>query len=140
LQKNVEFAARIADLGKQAAEGAVMTAREVLEELSRLARANLQDYVGDDDITLPVQSLTRDQAAAVQERTVEYYIEGRGDDAKTVKRVKFKLADRLRALELIGKHHALFTERHVHARRLPTCGSGRRSGIPSRTKNWDEES
>jgi hypothetical protein len=31
-----------------------------------------------------------------------------------LKKIKFKLADKLRALELIGKHYALFTERHVH--------------------------
>jgi hypothetical protein len=31
-----------------------------------------------------------------------------------VKKIKFKLSDRLRALELLGKHYALFTERHVH--------------------------
>jgi hypothetical protein len=28
--------------------------------------------------------------------------------------VKFKLPDKLRSLELLGKHHALFTERHAH--------------------------
>jgi phage terminase small subunit len=114
LQKNVEFSARIAELAERAADGAVMAAREVLEELTRLARANMQDYVGPDDIVVPMQSLTRDQAAAVQERTVEHYTEGGGDEAREVKKIKFRLADKLRALELLGKHHALFTDRHVH--------------------------
>jgi phage terminase small subunit len=114
LMKNDEFSARVAELAEQAAHGAVMSAQEALEELTRLARANMQDYVGPDDVVVPIQSLTRDQAAAVQERTVEHYAEGSGDGAREVKKVKFRLADKLRALELIGKHHALFTERHVH--------------------------
>jgi hypothetical protein len=63
LQKNVEFSARLADLGEQAAQGAVMAAQEALERISARAR----------DETDP--SL------------------------------------QLRALELIGKHHKLFTDR-----------------------------
>jgi phage terminase small subunit len=114
LQKNVEFAERIAELAEEAADGAVMSQREVLELLTIIARANMADYVGRDDITKTIPELTRDQAIAVQERTVEYYTEGRGDDAREVKRVRFKLPDKIRALELLGKHHALFTERHVH--------------------------
>jgi phage terminase small subunit len=116
LQKNVEFAARIAELGEQAAQGAVMTAQEALEELTRIARANMQDYMRigpDGDPVLDYSKLTRDQAAALQEVTVDTYTDGRGDDAREVKRIKFKLADKLRALELIGKHNALFTEKHL---------------------------
>jgi hypothetical protein len=114
LQKNVEFAARIAELGKKAAQGAVMTAQQVLEELTKLACANMQDFVGDDDVTLSIASLDQNRAAAIQEYTVEHYVEGHGEEAKPVKKIKLKLADKLRALELLGKHYALFTERHVH--------------------------
>jgi phage terminase small subunit len=114
MMKNEEFSARVAELAEQAAQGVVMSQREVLELLTIIARANMQDYVGDDDITKPIQLLSREQALVVQERTVEHYTEGRGEDAREVKRVKFKLPDKLRALELLGKHHALFTERHVH--------------------------
>jgi phage terminase small subunit len=114
LLKNAKFVERIAELAERAADGAVMSQREVLELLTIIARANMADYVGTDDITTPIQKLTREQAIAVQERTVEYYTEGQGDDARGVKRVKFKLPDKLRALELLGKHYALFTERHVH--------------------------
>jgi phage terminase small subunit len=129
LQKNVEFSARIAELAEQAAQGAVMTASEALEQLTRLARANMQDYMRigpDGDPVLDYSKLTRDQAAALQEVTVDTYTDGRGDDAREVKKVKFRLADKLRALELLGKHHALFTERHVHehgdvAERLTTA-------------------
>jgi phage terminase small subunit len=111
LMKNAEFAARVAELKAAAAEGVVLTAREVLEGLSLLAQSNMQDYVGDNDIETPVQSLTREQAACIQERTVEYYTEGRGDDAREVKRVKTKLYDRRAALVDLGRYYGLFKDR-----------------------------
>ena len=43
LMKKDEFSARIAGLAEAAAQGAVMVAREVLEELSRIGRANMAD-------------------------------------------------------------------------------------------------
>jgi hypothetical protein len=36
---------QIAELSKEAAQGAVMAAQEVLEELSKLGRANMADYM-----------------------------------------------------------------------------------------------
>jgi hypothetical protein len=68
LTGNDRVAARIAELKEQAAQGAVMAARETLERIS--ARA-------------------RDQT--------------KGHEAL-----------QLRALELMGKHHELFTEKHKH--------------------------
>ena len=117
LMKNDEFAARIAETHEQAAQGAVMTANEVLEALSVIARANMQDFMRagpNGDPYLDFSKLTRKQAAALQEVTVDTYVEGHGDDAREVKRVKFKLAGKINALDLLGKHHVIFTERHLH--------------------------
>jgi phage terminase small subunit len=111
LSKNAAFAARLDELKASAAEGAVATRREVLEELTRIGLANMADYVGKDDIALPVQKLTRDQAAAIQEYTVEHYVDGHGDDAKPVKKIKIKLADKRNALVDLGRHHKLFTDK-----------------------------
>jgi hypothetical protein len=106
----------------------------------------MQDYmrVGPDgDPVLDCSKLTRDQAAALQEVTVDTYTNGRGDDAREVKRVKFKLADKLRALELIGKHHKLFTERHEHnfgggiAERL-AAALARVDGVPDNQPDADK--
>jgi phage terminase small subunit len=118
LLTNANVAARIAELQKEAAKGAVMTGREVLEELSRLGRANMADYmrVGPDgDPVLNFAALTRDQAAALVEVTVEDFLDSRGEDARQVRRVKFKLADKRGALDLLGKYHKLFAERREHS-------------------------
>jgi hypothetical protein len=66
------------------------------------------------DPVLDWSKLTRDQAAALIEVTVEDFLDGRGEDAREVRRVHFKLANKIDALELLGKHHRLYVERHVH--------------------------
>jgi hypothetical protein len=66
--KNDEFAARVAETHELAAQGAVMSAAEVLEELSKLGRANMQDYLRatkDGDPYIDLSKLGRDQAAAL---------------------------------------------------------------------------
>ena len=116
--KKPEFSARIAELAEAAAQGAVMAAREVLMELSRIGRANMADFVraffGCGDPVAAVDQLTPAQTAALAEVTVEQFMDGRGEDAREVRRVRFKLANKIGALELLGKHHELYIERHQH--------------------------
>ena len=109
-------------MSAEAAEGAVATAREVLEQLTKISFANIQDYVrigSDGDPVLDFENLTRDQAAALQEVTVETYTEGRGKNAREVKKVRFKLADKRAAL---GRHHKLFTDKFEQASGRPIEG------------------
>ena len=48
------------------------------------------------------------RAAALSEVTVEDYVEGRGEDARQVKRVKFKLHDKQAALVALARHLGRF--------------------------------
>ncbi len=52
------------------------------------------------------RGLTR--AAALQEVTVEDFTEGRGEDKRDVRRVKFKLYDKRAALVDLGRHLGMF--------------------------------
>jgi phage terminase small subunit len=93
-----------------------LTKEAVLGELAKLAFANMADYmtVGPDgQPSLNFKDLTRDQAAALVEVTVEEFKDGRSDK-REVRRVKFKLADKQKSLEALGKHLGLFIERHEH--------------------------
>jgi hypothetical protein len=47
LLTNADFSARIAELAEEVAPGAVMTAQQVLEELSKIGRANMADNMAD---------------------------------------------------------------------------------------------
>lgn len=90
-----------------------ITAQRVLEELARLGFSNMLDYVRiteDGEPFVDLSGVSRDQAAAIQEVTVEDYLEGRGDDARTVRRVRFKLAGKEGPLEKLGKYLGLFSD------------------------------
>lgn len=89
-----------------------LTREKVLEELSKLGFSNMQDYMRtneDGDPVLDFSKLTREQAAALTEVTVDSYIEG-GAEGREVKKVKFKLADKRAALVDLGKHLGMFKE------------------------------
>lgn len=114
LLKDAEFAARRDELLAAVVEGvksaAIMDLEEVLAELSKLGRANMQDFIvqgaGDNtaEVIAELRALAREHAAAIQELTVETYLEGAGKDAREVKRVKLKLHDKRGALAELRRH------------------------------------
>jgi len=90
-----------------------LTKENVLEELGRLGFANMTDFVVLQENGTPqfdFSGLSREQSAAIQEMTIDTYTEGQGEDGLTVRSVKVKLAPKINALELLGKHFKLFTD------------------------------
>jgi phage terminase small subunit len=114
LSTNVNIQERVAELQSKGAERAEISVEKVLRELAKIGFSNMLDYMRagpDGDPYLDFSALSRDQAAALQEVTVEDFKDGRGEDARDVRRVKFKLADKRAALVDIGKHLGMFVER-----------------------------
>lgn len=112
-----DIADAIAEKRRKQAEKLDLSADRVLRELSLIGFSNMADYmrVGDDgDPYLDFSNLSRDQAAALAEVTVEDFKEGRGEDARDVRRVKFKLSDKRAALVDLGRHLKLFTDKVEH--------------------------
>jgi hypothetical protein len=84
-----------------------------VDELARVAFANMLDYIkvtADGGVSVDLSQLERDTAAAILEVVVDTYVDGRGENAKEVKRVRFKLADKRAALVDLGKHLGLFVK------------------------------
>lgn len=118
---------RIAELNGQAvarerarlertAERYAVTTDRVVAELARLAFANSMDYWTIDSKGQPqldLSKITRDQGAAISEIVVDEYKDGRGEDAREVKRVRIKLADKRQALVDLGRHLGLFVDPSV---------------------------
>jgi phage terminase small subunit len=75
----------LADLLGKRVEEAVMSANEVLEELANIAKADWQEFL----------SITRDRQGDVIDATL-------------------KLSDKIKALELVGRYHKLFTDKIEH--------------------------
>ena len=115
LRKKRRVSERIKEkAAERTAEQLVISKKRVLEELAKIAFANMTDFMtvgASGEPVLNWRDLTHDQAAALQEVTVDEYIEGRGDNARQVRRVKFKLAPKQPALEKIGIELGMFVTR-----------------------------
>ena len=114
LLRNRKVQGLLAKLTKKHADKLDLSAEKVLSELSRMGFSNFLDYVNiteEGDAFVDLSGLTQEQAAAIQEVTVNEYVEGKGKHARKVKRTKLKLVDKIRSLELLRKHLKLFTER-----------------------------
>lgn len=114
LLTNDNVAAAVQARQGKIAEKLEITQERVVAELAKIGFSNMADYMRagpDGDPFLDFSALTRDQAAALTEVTVDDFIDGRGEDARAVRRVKFKLADKRAALVDLGKHLGMFTEK-----------------------------
>jgi phage terminase small subunit len=117
LLKHVEVGPAIEAAKRERLMAAGVTAKDVITELSKIGFANMGDYLkstSDGDPRFDYSTLTRDQKAALAEVTVEDFVDGRGADARDVRRVKFRLADKIAALERLGRHLGMFVDRHVY--------------------------
>lgn len=109
-----EIAAAIQEAMQERAKRTEVTADRVLSELALLAFSNMADYIritSEGDPYIDLSDLTREQAAALTEATIHDYKDGRGPDARDVRQVRIKLGDKKSALELLGKHLGLFTDK-----------------------------
>lgn len=119
LLKNVKIQDRIQELKAGREKRTEITADRVLEELGKIAFSNIGDFIQmtDSDGLISMEmldNLTKDQLACISEIT-EYETD-RGN-----KRFRFKLHDKMKALELAGKHLGMFNENINH--RFPDgCG------------------
>jgi len=99
---------------EEAAAVAGITKARVMLELSRIGFANMEDFTKLDEQghrLLDFTDVTREQMAAVKSLTVETHMEGRGENAREVKRVKLELHDKRNALRAIGAELGMFKER-----------------------------
>lgn len=122
LTRNHMVETRVAELKDKMAERVIektaITEAAVIEELAKIGFANMQDYIrigSDGDPYTDFSALTRDQAAAIGEVTVEDFKDGRGEDARDVRRVKFKLMDKRGALVDLGKTFGIFKDKVEHS-------------------------
>lgn len=90
-----------------------ITVDRILEELAKMAFFDVRKLLDEDGKPLPTQDLDDSTAAAIAGLDiVDYYEvgdEGKKEFAGWVK--KYKLADKKGALELLGKHLGMFTDR-----------------------------
>jgi phage terminase small subunit len=86
-----------------------LTAERVLRELAAVGLSDIRKFYDESGELKPVHELDDEAAAALAGVEVEELYEGRGDERKNVGRLKrIKRFDKVRALELAGKHLGLW--------------------------------
>ncbi len=105
---------------KKRADKYEITADRVLGEIAKLAYSNIKDFlhIENGDVYVDLSKMTPEQSAALSEIVVDRHIyrgrRGRNGNGDEIRRTKVKLADKISALALLGKHLKLFTEVHHH--------------------------
>lgn len=111
LRKDPVVKARIDHLMSKSAKRAEVNAALIAEELSKIGFANILDYIKIDDDGLAhvdLFAMTRDQAAAIGEVTVERRM--LGDTVMSIEKVNFKLINKLGALDKLGKMLGMWSD------------------------------
>jgi len=106
----------IAEVRKETAARLGITTDRIKEGLAKIAFARpifRVDKNGDPIVDL--RNADEADLASIAETTVETYIEGRGDNAQTVKRVRIKQHPKTQALELLGRAEKMFSDKIEHS-------------------------
>jgi len=116
LLRNVKVSAMLQkSLGKRLNKLEI-TNDAVLQEIAKMAFSNMRDFIDiqpDGTAKVNLANMTREQAAAIQEMSYEEGVgtaDGEVDRKQVVRKVKFKLAEKIRSLELLGKYLKLFND------------------------------
>lgn len=110
LMAKMEIQAYIAELQRQRSERTKITADLVLQELAKLGFSNISNYLTFDSSDVKLKSsneLSKDQLASIVEVSKSKSVTGHTS-------IRFKLYDKIKALELIGKHLSMFVENVNH--------------------------
>jgi len=111
LLRIVKVKDRVSELQKTRSIRTEVTQDLVINEISKIAFANIQDIFDEYGELIPIHELPREVAAALQEINQDSI--GNGDGEQVIKR-KYKLSDKKSSLELLGRHLGLFTDKIKH--------------------------
>ena len=113
LLKNAKVKALIADLTEKKFSKLDISAERILQELARLAFVDIRNLFDAGGSLKPVTELDEDTARAIagidHEKLFEHFDKGHAKHVGTT--AKIKLADKTRALQLLGQYRKLFTEK-----------------------------
>lgn len=92
----------------------IATKGRIMDEQARMGLSNMRDFVRIQDDGSPVLDfgkLSEDQWAAVKSITVEEFTDGKGDDARQVRKVRFELYDKSKSLMDLARLKGLVVDK-----------------------------
>lgn len=99
---------------KEMSERNQITEDWIISRLMTIADSAIGDILTVDDlgnIEFDYAKLTPEMRKAIQGISIDEFKEGRGRNSGNVRKIKIQLADRLRALEMLGKYLGMFKEK-----------------------------
>ena len=99
-----------------------VTADKVIAEYALVAFADMADYIDFNsagNVVLDWSQMPEGATKVISEITQEEFVDGKGEDARPVRRTKFKLHSKMSALNDLAKHLGMFIERHEHTEVRP---------------------
>lgn len=117
--RRADVQAKLAEVSAEMFGPLRIDAERVAQELAALGFANMADYVrvqSDGSAALDLSQLTERQLSAIQEFVVDEYVDGKGEAARPVKRMRvkrmrLKLYDKGQNLERLGRYLKMFTDK-----------------------------
>lgn len=89
-----------------------LSADKVLQEIAKIAFVDIRDLFTEDGDIRPVSEWNDTLAASIAGLEIEALFEGFGQDRQEIgKTKKIKMNDKLKALELLGRHLVLFKDK-----------------------------
>jgi|SRR5579872_1531340 len=120
---NVTVRNRLAEMSKAKMDALDISTDRILLELARIGFRDVRKLFDGEGNLKPIKDLDAASAAAIagidHDELFQYF--GEGQRKKIGTTTKVRLADKIRALELLGKYRALFTEKveHILPQQLP---------------------
>ena len=112
LLRNTKVAEYIRERMKEREKRTEITQDRVLQELAKLGFSDIRKLFDDSGKPLDIAGLDNETAACISGLEVMDVYEGAGEDKEFVGYVKkYKLSDKLNALELLGRHLGMFKDR-----------------------------
>jgi phage terminase small subunit len=106
LLRKVEIKAAIERKTAKAFARYDVTPDKIVRELAKIGFSNVDDFIAkqeDGSVIIDLSTATPEQLAALTSIELDQYTDGRGANARGVKRVRFKLADKRQALMDLAK-------------------------------------
>jgi phage terminase small subunit len=113
---NARVVSKIQTLMKARSRRTELTADRILREIMKIAFSDLSQAFDDEGNLLKIKDMPRSIRCAIAGIDTEEMFEGYGDERTwTGYSKKLKLWDKNKALELLGKHLKLFTDKVEHS-------------------------
>ena len=112
LLRNTKVAEYIQERMKERSKRTEITQDRVLQELEKLVLLDIRKLFDSNGKPVDISMLDDDTAACIAGLEVVDYFEGAGEDREFAGYVKkYKLTDKLRAIELMGRHFGMFKDK-----------------------------